>query len=174
MPSLTSSPSNHFPISFHSCHSNSCVLWAPPWFGNSVQEIFLPVWEVTLLAVISGIWEQGQVLSYCLCHFTTHDLGSNYLAGWLPRQDIAFMFIQYFEHEQSYKHWIIVGKCECWVCLMAVLAQCHSLRVLGTQWLAQGLLFQWAFPSAHRAYLCVPAFVKIRHNWTCFAYIPKK
>lgn len=30
-------------------------------------------------------WEQGQVLSYCLSHVTAHDLGLNYLAGWLDR-----------------------------------------------------------------------------------------
>lgn len=57
---------------------------------------------------------------------------------------------------------------------MVVLAQCHNLRVLCTCWLAQGLLFQWAFPLAHRAFLCVPGFVKVRHNWTFFACIPKK
>lgn len=106
---LTSSPSHHFPISFHSRLSKSCVLWAPPWFGNSSCRRY----SASVRSYTSGIWEQGQVLSCCLSHFTAHDLGSNYLAGWLPWQDIAFMFIQYFEHEWSYKHWIMVGKCEC-------------------------------------------------------------
>lgn len=102
VPSLPSSPSHHFPISFHYCLSKTCVLWAPPCFRSSLcrrYSCWCEKWHFG--CDLCCVWEQGQVLSCCLSHFAARDLGLNYLAGWLPRQDIAFMFVQCFEHTNT-------------------------------------------------------------------------